>query len=196
MDVTLDELSSEIIRLGIELHMALGPGLLESAYERMLAGRLERAGLRIERQQWISFEFDGEEFENAYRVDIVVEGRIVLEFKSQSKVIPVNERQLLTYLRIMNLPLGLVLNFGGVRLTDGIRRVINPRYSPDGTSLVLRCSATRNPLVPQSSERLAALAAAQQDVSAAPLLCCSARSARPFRAQPCARGRAPPTPRG
>jgi GxxExxY protein len=136
----LEDLSFQIIRAAIKLHMELGPGLLESAYEKMLGARLAAEGLNVRTQILVSFSFEGEDFNNAYRLDILVEERIALEIKAQAKLIAVNERQLLTYLRIMNLPMGLVLNFGGVQLKDGIRRIYNPRYSADGSSSLLRCS--------------------------------------------------------
>ncbi|NJD39520.1 MAG: GxxExxY protein [Geobacter sp.] len=129
----LDEITEQIIGSAIKLHQTLGPGLLESVYEMILACDLERAGLQVERQKPVSFEYDGLWFDDAFRVDLLVEGTIVVELKSVETVAPVHSKQLLTYLRLLDLPVGLLLNFGAATLKDGLHRVVNhldPSASP------------------------------------------------------------------
>lgn len=129
----LDEITEQIIGSAIKLHQTLGPGLLESVYEMILACDLERAGLQVERQKPVSFEYDGLWFDDAFRVDLLVEGTIVVELKSVETVAPVHSKQLLTYLRLLDLPVGLLLNFGATTLKDGLHRVVNhldPSASP------------------------------------------------------------------
>lgn len=129
----LDEITEQIIGSSIKLHQTLGPGLLESVYELILARDLERAGLQVERQKPVSFEYDGLWFDDAFRVDLLVEGAIVVELKSVETLAPVHSKQLLTYLRLLNLPVGLLLNFGAATLKDGLHRVVNhldPSASP------------------------------------------------------------------
>lgn len=129
----LDGITEKIIGSSIKLHQTLGPGLLESVYELILARDLERAGLQVERQRPVSFEYDGLWFDDAFRVDLFVEGTIVVELKSVETLAPVHSKQLLTYLRLLNLPVGLLLNFGAATLKDGLHRVVNhldPSASP------------------------------------------------------------------
>ena len=120
-----NELTGKIIDASLRLHIALGPGLLETVYELALAADLSRRNLRVERQKGISFEYSGVRFENAFRVDLLVESCVLVEIKSVETIAPVHGKQLLTYLRLMNLPLGLLLNFGAPTLKEGLRRVIN-----------------------------------------------------------------------
>ena len=105
--------------------MRLGPGLLESVYRSLLARNLERLGVRVEQQKIIDFNYDGVRFERGLRVDLLVEGLLVVELKSIEKLAPVHTKQLLTYLRLLDLPLGLLINFGGATLKEGLRRVVN-----------------------------------------------------------------------
>jgi GxxExxY protein len=129
----LDEVTGVIIDASIKLHQALGPGLLESVYEVILSRDLERRGLRVERQKLIRFEYDGLVFEDGLRLDILVDGIVVVELKSVESLAPVHKKQLLTYLRLMNLPVGLLLNFGAPTLKEGLHRVVNnlsPSASP------------------------------------------------------------------
>jgi iron complex transport system substrate-binding protein len=110
-----------------------GRGLLESVYEVILARELERRGLRATRQESISFDYDGLHFRDCLRVDLLVESRVVVELKSVEKLLPVHPRQLLTYLRLMHLRVGLLINFGAPTLREGLRRIVNelpPSASP------------------------------------------------------------------
>ncbi len=122
---SLDDITGEIVDAAMKIHKALGPGLLESVYEAVLARELERRGLRVERQKAISFEYDGMHFDEGFRVDLLVEGLIVVELKSLEKLAPVHSKQLLTYLRLMNLSVGLLINFGNALLKEGLHRIVN-----------------------------------------------------------------------
>lgn len=124
-----DWVSAEIIDAALEVHRRLGPGLLESVYEAMLEVSLLRRGMKVERQQVFPFEVDGLRFKEGVRVDMLVEGRIVIELKSVEQILPVHTKQLLTYLRVLGLPVGLLINFGTATLKAGLRRVVN-NYSP------------------------------------------------------------------
>jgi GxxExxY protein len=123
--MTLDDITGEIVDASIRLHQDLGPGLLESVYEAILSKVLTRRGLTVERQKPICFEYDGISFDDGFRVDLLVEGRVVVELKSVEKVAPVHSKQLLTYLRLMNLPVGLLINFGAATLKEGLHRIVN-----------------------------------------------------------------------
>jgi iron complex transport system substrate-binding protein len=129
----LDEITGIVIDAAIKLHQALGPGLLESVYEVILTRDLERRGLMVERQKAVRFEYDGLIFEEALRVDLLVESSVIVELKSVENLAPVHKKQLLTYLRLMKLPVGLLLNFGAPTLKEGLQRIVNnlsPSASP------------------------------------------------------------------
>ncbi|MBI4468412.1 MAG: GxxExxY protein [Acidobacteria bacterium] len=125
----LNEITGEIVDAAFKLHTRLGPGLLESVYEVVLAKQLERRGLTIKRQEPVSFEFDGLSFDEGFKVDLLVEGRVVVELKSVEKLAPVHSKQLLTYLKLLNLQVGLLINFGGPTLKEGLHRIVN-NYRP------------------------------------------------------------------
>lgn len=129
----LDEITGIIVDASLKLHQALGPGLLESVYETILARDLERRGLTVERQKTVRFDYDGLVFEEGLRVDLLVEGTVILELKSVETLAPVHKKQLLTYLRLMKLPVGLLINFGASTLKEGLHRIVNnllPSASP------------------------------------------------------------------
>jgi len=121
----LNLLSGIVVDECIRIHRELGPGLLESVYEVVLAGALERRGLRVDRQVPVDIHYDGLTFTGAFRIDIRVEGILVLEIKSVEKLANLHAKQLLTYLRLTDSPLGLLLNFSGETMKEGIRRVAN-----------------------------------------------------------------------
>ncbi len=128
-----DEITSAIIDASIKIHRELGPGLLESVYESLLARALIKRGFNVDRQKPVSFEYDGEFFNEGLRVDLLVEGRVVVELKSVEKLVPVHSKQLLTYLKLLNQPVGLLINFGAPTLKEGLHRVVNnlpPSASP------------------------------------------------------------------
>ena len=129
----VDEITGAVVDAAVKLHMDLGPGLLESVYEVVLARALERRGLAVERQKLVGFEHDGMVFNAGFRVDLLVESRVVVEIKSVSSLAPVYPKQLLTYLRLMRLPVGLLINFGAATLKEGLHRVVN-RLPPSASS--------------------------------------------------------------
>src|SRR5687767_10989580 len=129
----LDDITGAVIDAAINIHRELGPGLLESVYELVLAHEVERRGFRVERQRAVRIEYAGLVFEQGFRADLVVEARVVVEIKSVEQLAPVHSKQLLTYLRLMQLPVGLLINFGNVTLKEGLHRVVNglsPSASP------------------------------------------------------------------
>jgi GxxExxY protein len=121
----IDKVSHDVIGLAMRIHTALGPGLFESVYEIVLAGKLSELGYRVDRQLPINIEFEGTQFPNAFKIDLLVDRQLVVEIKSVEKPNALHAQQLLTYLRLMNLPVGLVINFACVSLKNGIRRVVN-----------------------------------------------------------------------
>jgi iron complex transport system substrate-binding protein len=133
MERSLDDLTGEIVDAAYKLHVALGPGLLESVYVSVLARDLARRGVSVETQKTISFEYEGMHFVDCFRLDILVAGQVPLEIKSVEKLAPVHSKQLLTYLRLLKLPVGLLINFGASTLKEGLHRVVNnlePSASP------------------------------------------------------------------
>jgi GxxExxY protein len=121
----LEELARISVDCGLRVHRELGPGLLESVYEITLATSLAKGGLAVQRQVPVTFEYDGSVFADAFRVDIVVEGALLIEVKSLERLAPVHGKQLLTYLRLTRRPLGLLMNFGAATFREGIKRVAN-----------------------------------------------------------------------
>jgi GxxExxY protein len=121
----INELSSKIIGAAIEVHKALGPGLLESVYEECLCHELNLKGVSFERQKVLPVGYKGKQLDCGYRLDIVVEKVIIVELKSCERIEPIHKAQLLTYLRLSGLHLGLLLNFNTLMMRDGIFRVVN-----------------------------------------------------------------------
>jgi GxxExxY protein len=120
----LNELTGKIIGAAIEVHRHLGPGLLESAYETCLAYELEKLGLSFERQHALPLVYKEIRLDQGYRVDLLVERRVVVELKVVDQIAPVHEAQVLSYLRFSGCEIGLLLNFNVKLLKDGIRRFI------------------------------------------------------------------------
>jgi len=124
-------MTPEIIGAAIKIHRRLGPGLLESAYEACLAYELEKNGFAVQRQKAVPLVYDTVKLNCGFRADLVVEGRVALELKCKESLHPVDEAQLLSHLRLLNIPVGLLINFHVVLLKDGIRRMVNNyRESP------------------------------------------------------------------
>ena len=121
----LDEITGLIVDTAVRTHIDLGPGLLESVYEPVMARALEKRGLQVARQVPVDFHYDGMTFARGFRVDLLVEGRVVVEVKSVERLAPVHGKQLLTYLRLMHLHVGLLLNFGCATMKDGVHRVVH-----------------------------------------------------------------------
>ena len=120
-----NEIGSIIIETAVDLHKELGPGLLESVYEVVLMKLLAEKGLNIQRQVSVPIEFKGEYFDEGFRIDLFVNGKVILELKSVEKINAAHKKQLLTYLKLTNTKLGYILNFGAEVMKDGINRVIN-----------------------------------------------------------------------
>lgn len=129
----LDDITGAIVDASLQLHRKPGPGLLESLYEALLASELRHRGLRVERQCLITFSYNGVDIEDAFRADLLVEGRVIVEVKSLERFAPVHRKQLLTYLRLLDLRVGLLLNFGAESMKDGVKRVVN-NYTPPPSS--------------------------------------------------------------
>lgn len=133
MSIDLDDITGEIVDAAVRLHKRLGPGLFELVYETLLARELERRKLTVERQKTCGVELDGVSFAEGFRVDLLVNSLVVVELKSVDQLAPVHFKQLLTYLRLLNLPVGLLINFGGATLKEGLHRVVND-YQPSAFS--------------------------------------------------------------
>jgi len=123
--MTENEISRVVVDACYKIHVALGPGLLESVYQRVLAYELRRRNVVVAEQVAIPIVFEGLEFEEGFRADIIVEDCVIIEIKSIEKIAAVHKKQLLTYLRLTGCRLGLLINFGEALIKDGITRVIN-----------------------------------------------------------------------
>jgi GxxExxY protein len=120
-----NELAQIVVDLCIKIHKALGPGLLESVYEKVLCYELRKAGLNFDRQKMVGVVYDDLVLDFGFRADVIVEGKLLLELKSTQAVIPVHLKILLTYLRMTKIKLGLLINFQEELLKNGIKRVVN-----------------------------------------------------------------------
>lgn len=125
MRTDVEELARVVVDCGYHLHRMLGPGLLESAYEAILADQLTRRGMRVERQKPIPIRYDGLELAEGFRADLMLDGQLLVELKSVERLAPLHSKQVLTYLRLLDLPLGLLVNFGGATFREGVRRIAN-----------------------------------------------------------------------
>lgn len=134
----IDRISGDVLDLSIRVHRELGPGLLESVYETVLAGKLAGAGYHVQRQKPIDIEFEGMRFNAAFRIDLLIEDRVLIEVKSVERLNAAHAKQLLTYLRLTKQPLGLLINFAGATLKEGFKRLVN-EYEPSA-SLRLRAN--------------------------------------------------------
>ncbi len=121
--------ASAAIDCGLKIHKQFGPGLLESVYETVLADSLAHHGFHVERQKPIDIEFEGRILRDGFRLDLLIEECLIIELKASEQMLPLYSKQLLTYLRLTNRPLGLLMNFGLETMKDGLRRVAN-NYQP------------------------------------------------------------------
>ena len=124
------DLTREIIGAAIKVHRALGPGLLESAYEACLAYELQSLGMQIERQKPVPLIYENVKLDRGFRADLVVENKVVIETKCKDSLHPVDEAQLPSHLRLLNIPVGLLINFHVVVLRNGIKRLVNNYCEP------------------------------------------------------------------
>ena len=121
----IEKVATSVVDAAFQLHRDLGPGLLESVYEAVLTKVLADRGFSVQRQCRVPIAYAGMTFDEGFRADLVVEGCLVVELKSVEKLAPVHAKQLLTYLRLMNLSLGLLINFGAATFKSGVRRIVN-----------------------------------------------------------------------
>ena len=126
----LEALARKVIDCGYRIHRDLGPGLLESAYEALLFAALIQAGISAQRQVPFRMNYNGVVVDNAFKIDLLIEHSLIVELKSIERLAPVHSKQVLTYLRLMDLPLGLLMNFGQATFKDGLRRIVNDYYGP------------------------------------------------------------------
>lgn len=126
----IESLAMTVVDCGYHLHREIGPGLLESVYEILLFEALKERGLSPQRQISVPLRHKGIVIDNAFRADMIVEGLLLIELKSTEQHQPVHAKQLLTYRRLMDLPLGLLMNFGAASYKDGIRRIANNYFRP------------------------------------------------------------------
>ena len=123
--VDVEELARIAVDCGFKIHSDLGPGLLESVYEAVLAASLMRRELAVERQKPIAIEYDGLTLAEGFRADLLVGGSLIIEVKSVERMTPVHGKQLLTYLRLTRQPVGLLMNFGAATFREGVKRIVN-----------------------------------------------------------------------
>lgn len=134
--MTENEIAKQILDAAFLVHSKLGPGLLESVYEVILAYELQKRGLTVERQKPMPILYDNIRFDEAFRSDLVANGKVIAELKSVEALLPVHAKQLLTQLRLSGLKLGLLINFGEAHLKNGIKRVLNGHLDAESPSEV------------------------------------------------------------
>ena len=127
-----DDLSRQVIGAAIEVHRLKGPGLIESIYERCMMRELELRKLAAVNQRLIKIEYKGLEFDEPLRFDVLVEGCLLLELKCVQEILPIHKAQLLSYMKLLDIPLGLIINFHEMKLTDGLVRMILPGANRPG----------------------------------------------------------------
>lgn len=125
----LEPVITDVIDCGFQTHKQLGPGLLESVYETVLAKALHKRGYAVDRQKPVEIQYDNMTFREGFRADIIVNDILLVELKSTERMAPVYGKQVLTYLRLMNLPIGLLMNFGCATFKEGLKRIAN-NYTP------------------------------------------------------------------
>ena len=123
--MTENEIAKLIVDACYQIHTRLGPGLLESVYETVLAYELKKRGLGVQRQVGIPIVYDDIKFDEGFRADLIVENKVILELKSVEQTAPVHRKQVLTYLKLTDMRLGLLINFGSPLIKDGITRLVN-----------------------------------------------------------------------
>ena len=132
---SVEELAALVVDTGYKVHVEVGPGLLESVYEAVYAELLRQQGLLVERQMPIPVTLMGLKLNEGFRADLLVEKRLLVELKSVEKLAPVHSKQVLTYLRMLNLPLGLLINFGAATFKEGCTRIVNQHTDTQSSRL-------------------------------------------------------------
>ena len=123
--MTENEIAKIVVDAAFQIHTKLGSGLLESVYEVVLAALLRKRGLKVERQVPVPIQFEDLSFDEGFRADLIIEGKVIVELKSVEQTAPVHKKQVLTYLRLSDKRLGLLVNFGAALLKDGVTRLVN-----------------------------------------------------------------------
>lgn len=140
-----EEIAATVVNCAFRLHWDLGPGLLESVYETVLAKMLRAEGLEVERQKPIPIQYAGFNFEEGFRADLIIEGIVLVELKSVENLAPVHAKQVLTYIRLLNFPLGLLINFGSPTFKEGCRRIVSGPQSFASSRLRVNHPPETNP---------------------------------------------------
>ena len=136
----VEALATATANAALAVHRALGPGLLESAYQECLAIELSMAGVAVEREKVLPIVYRGRAIETAYRLDLIVGHKLLVELKAVESIAPVHQAQVVTYLKLLGLPLGLLINFNVPLIKDGIRRILNLDFQTDAPTSPLRQS--------------------------------------------------------
>jgi GxxExxY protein len=131
----VEELSSLVVDCAYKLHVEAGPGLLETVYEVVLTEMLKERGLRVRRQVQVPIELLGLKFDEGFRADLIVEDSFLIELKSVENSLPVHSKQVLTYLRLLKMPLGLLINYGAGTFNEGVKRIVN-RHDDTSASML------------------------------------------------------------
>lgn len=126
----LNDISGAVIAAALKVHSEIGPGVLESVYEICLHHEVRKLGFEVQAQMALPVLYEGLRLESGFRIDLLVANRVIVELKCVESILPIHKAQLLTYLRLANKPLGLLLNFNVVHMRDGIKRVLNNRHRP------------------------------------------------------------------
>lgn len=150
MDV--EELSAIAVDCGLQVHKDLGPGMLESAYEAVMAHLMMKKGLSVERQKVIPITYDGLVIEQGFRADLIVEGQLLIELKTVERISLVHARQVRTYLKFTGLHVGLLMNFSTEKFTDGLKRIVNNHFATENSRLSINHSPSRS-FVPSRPSR-------------------------------------------
>ena len=140
--IDIDQISGDVVDAALLLHQRLGPGLLESVYEVILAAKLRENGYVVDRQKPVDIEFDDLRFNAAFRIDLLIDQRLLVEIKSVERLTPAHSKQLLTYLRLTRRPVGLLLNFGAATLKERGKRIGNDHKSSAASRLRVNQSAS------------------------------------------------------
>ena len=125
MNREINETSRILVDRAVHIHRSLGPGLLESVYQRILAYELRKAGLEVETEVPIPVQWDGKMIDEGFRADMIIDGRVLIELKAMESIQPVHKKQVFTYLKLSKIHLGLLINFGAPLLKEGIHRIVN-----------------------------------------------------------------------
>jgi GxxExxY protein len=136
----IEDVCRRAVGCGLKIHQELGPGMLESVYEAVLAASMTRLGHKVERQRPIEIEYDGMILREGFRADLVIDGSLIIELKVAERLAPVHGKQLLTYLKLAKMRLGLLMNFGTPTFREGLKRIVNNHVATDSSSLrINRC---------------------------------------------------------